>query len=335
MRTAQEREFLQGLYRDYPSKVRVSKNLQYGMFYAPLQQVLEGLFPYCSVNPINCYNSAVFDYDSDWMGIDFDRCPVPNVTVINPNNNHAHLFYLLENAVHKNPTSSGKALQFLADTVEKMTYWMGADFNFTGVLGKNAFSEVWKVAIPRLQRYTLAELSDYFEKIPSENVRRHIAESRVESRNCAVFEIVRAWAYKNYHFFKNCDYTAFFSAVRDKADRENNYFDSPLTDNEVKGIAKSIAKWVWNNIYQGEQFMAYSERNRQQALKVRQAKAEERKKAVWAMYFNCRPIDQPTQQEIADKLGIARSLVQLYIKEYKALNLSRSDESEQMTFSFG
>ena len=305
------------------------------MFYAPLQQVLDGLFPYCSVNPANSYNSIVLDYDKNWLDLDWDKLPVPNVAVINPKNNHAHFFYLLKAGVHKNPSSSGKALRFLSDTAEKMTYWTGSDFAFTGNLGKNAMSEVWAVAIQRLKPYDLAELSDWFETIPKETVRRCIAKARVESRNCAVFDTVREWAYKNYHKFIKCEFQAFFSAVRDKADRENNYFDSPLTDNEVKGIAKSIAKWVWNNIYQGENFMAYSARNRAQGLKIRQAKAEVTKKSVWAMYFNCRPIDQPTQQEIADKLGISYRQVARYIREYKALNLSRSDESEQMTFSFG
>lgn len=334
MPSLQQKTYLANLFHGYPGSVRVSHNLADGLFYAPIQQVLDGLFPYCSVNPANSYNSIVLDYDKNWLDLDWDKLPVPNVAVINPKNSHAHFFYLLKAGVHKNPGSSGKALRFLSDTVEKMTYWTGSDFAFTGNLGKNAMSEVWAVAIQRLEPYELAELSDWFESIPKETVRQCIAKARVESRNCAIFDTVRAWAYKNYHKYMNGEFQAYFSAVQEQADRHNQMLDSPLIDREVYGIAKSISKWTWNNIYKGEQFMAYSARNRQQAIKVRQAKSQATQKAVWAMYFNCRAIDQPTQQEIADKLGISRMQVSRYIREYKSLNLAKDESPDQMQFAF-
>lgn len=321
----------QAVFKDFPERVRVSAKLDAGLFYAPLEKVLAGLFPYVSVNPANSYNSIVLDLDKDYRCFDYETLPRPNLIVINPKNNHAHLFYVLRNSVHKNPESSGKALKFLADTVEKMTFWTGADLNFTGVLGKNALYDGWAVMVLHQTPWTLATLSDWFDPIPQAKIKARISQARIESRNCALFDVVRHWAYSQFGQYIKKKYTDFLYAVLEMAQIGNNDLSRPMQYSEVRSIAKSIARWTWNNFKGKKEFMAWSKENgikgAKNSLEKRRMQSEKRAMQAYQLWR----YERYTQQQIADALGISRRQVATYLANYKT---QPKESPEQLKFAF-
>ena len=64
-------------------------------------------------------------------------------------------------------------------------------------------------------------------------------------RNCCVFHTVRKWAYVEIRKFRGKTYNQWLDAVVAECSKVNNQFTLPMNHNEMKGIAKSIARWVW------------------------------------------------------------------------------------------
>lgn len=62
--------------------------------------------------------------------------------------------------------------------------------------------------------------------------------------DCTLFDLLRHWAYTNFVHYKTQD--DFFNACYQQVIGFNR-FDNPLSLNEIKAIAKSVAKWVWNH----------------------------------------------------------------------------------------
>ncbi|RXY82278.1 replicase, partial [Klebsiella pneumoniae] len=65
-------------------------------------------------------------------------------------------------------------------------------------------------------------------------------------RNCTLFDKTRKWAYRAIRQGWP-EYDQWLQACYERATAYNLHFSSPLDDNEVTGIAKSIAKWTSKN----------------------------------------------------------------------------------------
>ena len=64
-------------------------------------------------------------------------------------------------------------------------------------------------------------------------------------RNCCVFHKVRHWAYVEVRQYRSKSFNQWLDAVIAQCCSVNIQFTAPMQYNEVKGIAKSIARWVW------------------------------------------------------------------------------------------
>ena len=84
-----------------------------------------------------------------------------------------------------------------------------------------------------------------------ERFKPYVGRSNVEAvglgRNCTVFNIVSRWAYRNVLDFKKNGVTraGWLREVGLRCLSVNGDFPTPMLENEVKCIAKSIGNWVW------------------------------------------------------------------------------------------
>lgn len=204
-------------------------------------------FPMIQHNSPLVWRWMVFDIDSpDAYDRAEDRgCPLPTFTAINRANGHAHVGYLLETPVTAFTTSSRKAVDFYMDVERGFTHRLGADRAYSGFLSKNPVSDAWAVDWQAQTPYDLARLNDCLDRSDKRKLPR--AELAGAGRNYGLFQAVSKIAYAQWWTFHKAgrSFEEFGAMLQSAADGINKAFPVPLTQPEVKGITRSVAKWVW------------------------------------------------------------------------------------------
>ncbi|WP_199909910.1 primase C-terminal domain-containing protein, partial [Klebsiella pneumoniae] len=89
--------------------------------------------------------------------------------------------------------------------------------------------------------YTLDWLADFLD-LNAANEKEIVADYGL-GRNCTLFDKTRKWAYRAIRQGWP-EYEQWLQACYERASAYNLQFAVPLDENEVSGIAKSIAKWT-------------------------------------------------------------------------------------------
>jgi hypothetical protein len=204
----------------------------------------------------------------DWLGFDVDRpgawcawddagLPAPNVISVNPENDHAHLGYLLRAPVLRFATSARRPLHLFADIQRGYTRRLGADHNFNGLLLKNPLHPSWRTTWLAARPYTLGDLDSALERIDKRPF-AHPAQEIGEGRNVFIFNALRQTMYREaLHMFGDPEQLR--RRAEELAARLNQQFDRPLSPREVTGIARSITRWILRN-FSAEDFSAIQRR---------------------------------------------------------------------------
>lgn len=226
-----------------PRRPYCSDDLNHGLVIRPATTALQRRH----IQPNAPLEVAWLVFDLDYQGAafawEFANLPPPTVTVINPENAHAHLFYglrtpvVMSNAAREAPIRYAAALQaaFLAK--------LKADPGYAGLIAKNPFHRSWlSMWIQHL--YELSELAEYVDlpkKLPQQ-------KPLGLGRNCILFDELRVWAYQWARQYKRngSSIEQWGRAVLGQAGKLN-VFSIPLSFEEVKAIAKSVAKWTWRH----------------------------------------------------------------------------------------
>ena len=189
----------------------------------------------------------VFDVDQPAATLSWDDvgAPAPNITVTNKANGHAHLIYGLETPIRTAPDGKVAPLRYAAAIEAALREKLGADLGYSGLICKNPLHTHWLVQVWEPASYDLSWLADYLDLSPY-NGRKQLPAYGL-GRNCTLFEKTRQWAYKAIRQGWP-GYEAWLSAVIDRAIGYNVQFEPPLPANEVRHIAKSIAKWTHRNL---------------------------------------------------------------------------------------
>jgi hypothetical protein len=127
-------------------------------------------------------------------------------------------------------------------------------------------------------------------------------------RNCTVFESVRLYAYSEWRRQGFEGYERLFDSVYACAMDLNARFTIPLGMREVRGIARSIAKWTARHITR-EGFAEWGDARRAKSIMTRQSKSEDRSAEAKALYAGGK-----TQQQIAVIMGISKKQVYRLLK---------------------
>jgi hypothetical protein len=113
---------------------------------------------------------------------------------------------------------------------------------YKGLISKNPIHTHWDLVEVQEELWELGELQDWLQLKPLNKAPQVLGVGR----NCTIFDTVRKWAYKNVLSHRLAGSLASFqSQVYDQCSAINSNFLIPLLENELEGIAKSIAKWVW------------------------------------------------------------------------------------------
>ncbi len=101
--------------------------------------------------------------------------------------------------------------------------------------------------------YTLDWLADSLD-LSAANDKEIVADYGL-GRNCTLFDETRKWAYRAIRQGWP-EYDQWLKACHERASAYNLQFAAPLDENEVNGIAKSIAKWTREK-FSEESFLRY------------------------------------------------------------------------------
>jgi hypothetical protein len=146
------------------------------------------------------------------------------------------------------------------------------DTGYSGLLCKNPNHGHWKIAVWQPELYTLDWLADFLDLNAANN--KEIVADYGLGRNCTLFDKTRKWAYRAIRQGWP-EYDQWLQACYERASAYNLQFSSPLDDNEVIGIAKSIAKWTRVNLNTFSDYVFRTHSSEIQSLRGRKSKGGE------------------------------------------------------------
>jgi len=204
---------------------------------------------YIQYNPIHRAYILCFDldYPHNFNFLWWDnkaKIPRPNMEIENRKNQHSHLLYLIDPAVYTLRNARMKPLQLAADIDKGLTTLLSADQSYGKLICKNPLShDIWNIYIYHDHKYTLKELIEFIpDKI--KNQKQKPKQEIGLGRNCTVFEKARHFAYSEWRKLKFNDAAQLFENVLKYAMKINYDFIIPMTNPEVKCIARSVSRWT-------------------------------------------------------------------------------------------
>lgn len=257
--------------------------------------------------------ALVFDIDKPLSVYSHSFADVapPNISLINPENGHAHLIYVLEKPVVNSEAGRIKPLKFCASIEASYAAALMADPGYSHSLVKNPIHRKWGRYLFKENPYSLHELADWVDLSPN-NVGQIISAGMNINglgRNCTLFEHLRQFAYFK---VRTCwlpnDYSKFENLLLNEAEMVNSSFNGPLGYGEIKRTVRSVACWVWKK-FTPEEFRNIQRHRSAAASQKRKLTADERAKKVHELIRRGRTI-----KEIAIELKIDRSTVYRLLK---------------------
>ncbi|MCZ8677528.1 replication initiation protein [Escherichia albertii] len=135
-------------------------------------------------------------------------------------------------------------LKYAAAIENALRKKLGADAGYSGLICKNPNHLHWQITVWKPELYTLDWLADYLDLGAAND--REILPDYGLGCNCTLFDKTRKWAYRAIRQGWP-QYDQWLQACFERAKAYNLQFSAPLDENEVMGIAKSVAKWTNKN----------------------------------------------------------------------------------------
>ncbi|MCF9047428.1 replication initiation protein [Acinetobacter nectaris] len=309
-------QFLEVFYKNLAPKPYCSYGKGTATFIRSKHHAIK--FPLIQVNPPHIVRYLIFDIDMPDAYLHFSdaQLPVPTWIAKNKENGHCHICYELKIPVCKTENARLKPLAYLAAIEHSYANKLGADLEYAGLLTKNPIDRKnWEVTLLNPRPFELDELADYvdLDYQPKKMTKNEISGL---GRNCAMFDSVRFWAYKEIGGSIDMGYKSWHSKVLNTAQSVNHTFLQPLPHSEVKATAASVAKWVWRNHHSAEFQAKFSEKQANRA-KIGNTKGSNSKggKARSLNYADSRQmalklhIEGMNNTQIAAKLNVSRKSI--------------------------
>ena len=266
--------------------------------------------PYIQHNTPAIKHALVFDLD---LGKDFDKTgcprpgstyaweradlPPPNFLCRNPANGNCHYYYVLATPIARGSNARSHPQDYAKAIERAYQRQLSADIGYVGHISKNPFHDKWSTIVFRDEPYELAELADYVELIRSSH-HEHQDDAVGYGRNTTLFNNLRQWAYSEVEQARGAiSEDRWHKDVLRQAQQYNSMFNSPLSFNETKATAKSVAKWTWN-FYTGDK--------KASPLNLDPTTPLEEKQRIAAAYTAKKKVDERTAEVIA-AIGILKA----------------------------
>ena len=181
----------------------------------------------------------------------------PSLVLVNPETGHAHVFYELAHpVVLKGEASPGLAL--LPEVEALLEAFLGADPAYAGLLARNPLVHPREWTWGGGKLWDLADLLSELRSLMPRRVRTRVEPALSGyGRNDALFDRLRYWAYGEVRLYrgKPGGEAAFENVVLQVALHLNQTLfqghpKGPLTPQEVRHTAKSVARWTYRR-YRG------------------------------------------------------------------------------------
>lgn len=250
-----------------------------------------------------------------WLILDIDRpgaalawedagLPPPTYVAINPGNGHAHIGYALSSPVCITDAARIAPMRYLAAIEHAYGLKIGADCAFTGPLAKNPLHPSWKLWEPaNAPSYELGYLAEFAD-----------LSSRPDpvpvgvGRNCDLFDRLRAWAYSAVRGYWRPEGQRFWVEVVRRQAETLNCYPVPLSNAEVAGIARSVARYVWRRFSPAEFRELQAERGRRGAEATATLKRNRREHAIHEVIASLSVEGwKPSMRTVAKALGCSVS----------------------------
>jgi hypothetical protein len=258
---------------------------------------------YLQLNPPGILSFMLFDLDAPESAWTFERHDLPHPTfiVINRKNGHCHYIYaLLSPVVHGR--GHEKPRQYFLDIEHTYRLILRADPAYSGHTAKNPWHQHWLVVSTPLAVYDLGVLAEAvtIQKRPKKH-----EQQAGQGRNVTLFDSLRSWAYKARR--KYGDYGEWLAACMTMSSAMN-VFNQPLAYPEVRSVAKSVARWTWQNITPHAFSQIQRERNKR-SMAPRLGKNEDKRASARLMRASGK-----TVREIAQTLDVSKSVVSKWLE---------------------
>ncbi|ULJ59365.1 replication initiation protein [Wielerella bovis] len=145
-----------------------------------------------------------------------------------------------------------KPIRYAKAIYHEMNKKLNGDLAFVGLLSHNPLHEQWNTVFLHTNTYSLDELAADLD-LPTINelekqkkYQELLKDGQLLGRNCSIFDQLRFWAYSAIRKNRHLSYEKWHNEVLSKAISFNT-FTTPLALNEIRHIAKSVAKWVFKH----------------------------------------------------------------------------------------
>lgn len=238
----------------WPRRPYCTDDLESGLRIRSLKQALTKC--YIQANPPHLRVWSLYDIDRPGGGLAWEdaNLPPPSWATVNKANGHAHLAYGLTAPVLTSSMEARQApLRYLNAIEAAFRAKMGGDDGFSGLITKNPAHPLWWTLRGPQIAYELGELAEWVD-LEKFKARQGVKVAEVGlGRNVTVFDFVRLWAYKKVRDYKHQQggFVHWQKAVYDRCMARNADFTHPMDHREAYHIARSVAKWTWNQ-YTGD-----------------------------------------------------------------------------------
>lgn len=256
-RRAFQETYLSLFQRRLPQKPYATDDPRKGVRILPLPAALRRAYLQVGRYPAVAFRLAL-DLDtppSDWE----ERVAAlpPSLVLVNPANGHAHVFYELERPVLLKGEAS-PVLSLLSDAEALLEAYLGADPAYVGLLARNPFVHPREWVWGGGKLWDLTDLLGELKTLMPRRARAQVNPALAGyGRNQTLFDRLRYWAYSQVHLYrgKPGGEDAFRNQVLQVALSLNqelfrDHPRGPLTPQEVRYTAASVAKWTYRR-YQG------------------------------------------------------------------------------------
>ena len=253
-----------------PRRARATDDLSWGTRLFPAAVAVQKR--HIQANPPTSACWLLFDVDRPDAALRWEDAGLPAPTWIarNPLNGHAHLAYGLAVPVVTSDAARSGPLRLAAAIQSAYVERLGADVQYTGLITKNPLHPSWDVTWHCRGEHDLYALHDLAEYVTLASARKREVHSAL-GRNCSLFDSLRQWAYRAVKRYWKPGGLADWQAVCLAQARARNTFTSPLPVSEVRAIARSVAKWVWQHFTPAEFREKQGARGRRKGEAVRVA----------------------------------------------------------------
>jgi len=283
-----------------PKKPYHTDDLGAGLRIRDVQKAIQAR--YIQANGPTHQHWLIFDVDRSGAALDWDDrgAPPPTMTVQNPTNGHAHLIYGLAVPVRTADDGRPGPLRYAAAIENALRVKLDADPGYSGLICKNPLNPFWRVVEWEPTLYDLAGLESWLDLSQYSDKRKRLPDYGL-GRNCNLFDRLRRWAYRAIRQGWP-DSDRWYAAVLERA-RGYNTFDNVLNDNEVKTIARSVAKYTYRN-FNAAKFSAWqSAQGRKGGVAKGASYADKRAQALALLDSGA------SQSAVAKQLGVHRNTV--------------------------